>query len=274
MLVKKGGILSHALTRMTALSAEGAFGDVPPRKASPERGGAREAGGGVPSPTRRNGRGGSVSRRDLNQAARNRAHLAWAHKPGEKVKPIPSYSSGEGVRGRGASLREAASPGVSPRIPQHLTGKHAKRLRAMVVGGGGGYGSPTCVMLTIGNGTALVEIAAHCGGIQRRTSAVNRVNERNRYLDLHAPAIVQLKGVRFGEGYACHCVRGRTVAIRTLPCPLAASSRPHGLPREVQVDRRIGIAQHKRLQTTVLAHGIIVVMIARLVPVILPGTTA
>ena len=37
----KGGILSHALTRMTAPSAEGASGGVPPRKASPERGGAR-----------------------------------------------------------------------------------------------------------------------------------------------------------------------------------------------------------------------------------------
>ena len=70
------------------------------------------------------GRGGSVSRRDHNQAARNRAHLAWAHKPGEKVKPIPSYSSGEGVRGRGASLREAASPPESPHVsPSHSSGE-------------------------------------------------------------------------------------------------------------------------------------------------------
>ena len=60
------------------------------------------------------GRGGSVSRRDHNQAARNRAHLAWAHKLGGKIKPIPSYSSGEGVWGRGASLREAASPPAFP----------------------------------------------------------------------------------------------------------------------------------------------------------------
>ncbi len=56
------------------------------------------------------GRGGSVSRRDHNQTYRRRVHAAWAHKTEGKTKPIPSYSSGEGVWGRGASLREAASP--------------------------------------------------------------------------------------------------------------------------------------------------------------------
>ncbi len=60
------------------------------------------------------GRGGSVSRRDHNRLAGNRAQLAWAHKFEGSVKPIPSYSSGEGVWGRGASLREAASPPESP----------------------------------------------------------------------------------------------------------------------------------------------------------------
>ena len=99
---------------MTAPSAEGAFGGVPPRKASPERGGAREAGGGVPSPTRCNGRGGSVSRRDLKPKKGKRTHLAWARKSEGTHKPIPSYSSGEWVWGRGASLREAASPPESP----------------------------------------------------------------------------------------------------------------------------------------------------------------
>ena len=70
------------------------------------------------------GRGGSVSCRDHNQAARNRAHLAWAHKPGGKVKPIPSYSSGEGARGRGASLREAASPPEFPHVsPSYSSGE-------------------------------------------------------------------------------------------------------------------------------------------------------
>ena len=65
-------------------------------------------------PTRRKGRGGSVSRRDHNQFAEKRTHLAWALKSEGKTKPIPSYSSGEGVWGRGASLREAASPPGSP----------------------------------------------------------------------------------------------------------------------------------------------------------------
>ena len=60
------------------------------------------------------GRGASVSRRDHTQAYRKRAQLAWARKSEERIKPIPSYSSGEGVWGRGASLREAASPPAFP----------------------------------------------------------------------------------------------------------------------------------------------------------------
>ncbi len=43
-----------------------------------------------------------------------RAHVAWARTFEGRVKPIPSHSSGEGVWGRGASLREAASPPESP----------------------------------------------------------------------------------------------------------------------------------------------------------------
>ena len=43
------------------------------------------------------GRGGSVSRRDHNQFAEKRTHLAWAHKSKETIKPIPSHSSGEGL---------------------------------------------------------------------------------------------------------------------------------------------------------------------------------
>ena len=42
------------------------------------------------------GRGGSVSRRDHNQFAEKRTHLAWALKSEGKTKPIPSYSSGGG----------------------------------------------------------------------------------------------------------------------------------------------------------------------------------
>ena len=51
-------------------------------------------------------RGGSVSRRGLNQLARNRAHLAWAHKTEGKVKSIPSHSSGERGLGGEALLLE------------------------------------------------------------------------------------------------------------------------------------------------------------------------
>ena len=97
------------------------------------------------TPTKRtftsHGRGGSVSRRDLNQLAGNRAQLAGAYslrkestrtpaalREGARGRGfsqrsrlpriprtflIPSYSSGEGVWGRGASLREAASPPAS-----------------------------------------------------------------------------------------------------------------------------------------------------------------
>ena len=61
------------------------------------------------------GRGGSVSRRDHNRVYRRRVHTAWAHKSERKVKPIPIRSSGGGVWGGGASLREAAA---SPESPQ------------------------------------------------------------------------------------------------------------------------------------------------------------
>ena len=68
------------------------------------------------------GRGGSVSRRDLNQLTRNRAHLSGGTNYAEVLTPIAGYSSGEGVWGRGASLREAASPLESPPplLPLHL----------------------------------------------------------------------------------------------------------------------------------------------------------
>ena len=52
-------------------------------------------------------------------------HVAWAHKFAGTYKPIPSYSSGEGVWGRGASLREAASP---PEFPHsRLFGRERER---------------------------------------------------------------------------------------------------------------------------------------------------
>ena len=52
----------------------------------------------------------------ITPKTRKRARISWAHKPKGKRKPIPSRSSGEGVWGRGASLREAASP---PESLQH-----------------------------------------------------------------------------------------------------------------------------------------------------------
>ena len=60
------------------------------------------------------GRGGSVSRRDHNPAAGTRAHLSGGTKPEETSQPERQPLFGrEGSGGRGASLREAASP---PRI--------------------------------------------------------------------------------------------------------------------------------------------------------------
>ena len=60
------------------------------------------------------GRGGSVSRRDLNQATGNRAQLTGGTKPEEKYPAERQPLFGRaGSGGRGASLREAASP---PRI--------------------------------------------------------------------------------------------------------------------------------------------------------------
>ena len=63
------------------------------------------------------GRGGSVSRRDHNQVAGNRTHLSGGTNYAEATPPNASRSSGEGVWGRGASLREAASPPESPPYP-------------------------------------------------------------------------------------------------------------------------------------------------------------
>ena len=60
------------------------------------------------------GRGGSVSRRDHNQAYRRPPPLTGGTNHAEKYPPNASRSSGEGGWGRGASLREAASPPESP----------------------------------------------------------------------------------------------------------------------------------------------------------------
>ena len=84
------------------------------------------------------GRGGSASCRDHNPKTRNRAHLAWAHKSAGAHKPIPSHSSGEGVWGRGASLREAASPPALPRPPTSFSSADRRRRRCRRPFRGGG----------------------------------------------------------------------------------------------------------------------------------------
>ena len=82
------------------------------------------------------GRGGSVSRRDHTPKTGKRAQLTWAHKSEGTHKPIPSYSSGEGVWGRGASLREAASPPARiTYITNHTAASWGGRLAVRRVGG-------------------------------------------------------------------------------------------------------------------------------------------
>ena len=103
--------LSSVSLRLTAL----------PDKASTERGGARRRRAEGFVPLRREGRGGSVSRRDHNSVYRRRAQLSGGTPSEERVNPNASRSSGEGVWGRGASLREAASPPESS--PRHLFGR-------------------------------------------------------------------------------------------------------------------------------------------------------
>ena len=73
-------------------------------------------------PSAPQGHGGSVSRRDHNPAYRRRA--TFRRNQAKELKPHPSNasrSSGEGGLGRGASLREAASPPESPH--PHLFGR-------------------------------------------------------------------------------------------------------------------------------------------------------
>ena len=61
------------------------------------------------------GRGGSVSRRDLNQLARKRAQLAGARKHEESVNSNPSYSSGGGP-GEALLLEKRPPPEFLPVI--------------------------------------------------------------------------------------------------------------------------------------------------------------
>ena len=71
-------------------------------------------------PPRRKGRGGSVSRRDHNQVYRRHAQLAGGTNSAEIRTSNANRSSGEGGWGRGASLREAASPPETPAPSQNM----------------------------------------------------------------------------------------------------------------------------------------------------------
>ena len=93
-----GIALSSVSLQLTAPSAEGAFWFV------------RLC---VLLPTQA-GRGGSVSRRDHSHPAKNRVHLTGGTAYAEVRTSNASRSSGRGGLGRGASLREAASPPESP----------------------------------------------------------------------------------------------------------------------------------------------------------------
>ena len=124
-------ILSHALLRMTAPSAEGAFWGEPrlrTREISPlrRRGGGRSPSGSFPiapatpsGPTYRlasnltlAGRGGSVSRRDLNRAYQ-RPHPTLRRNQVSRNRPTRTPAAlREGARGRGFSQRSRL-----PRIP-------------------------------------------------------------------------------------------------------------------------------------------------------------
>ena len=80
------------------------------------------------------GRGGSVSRRDHNQVYRRPPLLSGGTTYAEANPPNASRSSGEGVWGRGASLREAASPPESPSSLPRITRAPSSRslsLRAL-----------------------------------------------------------------------------------------------------------------------------------------------
>ena len=80
------------------------------------------------------GRGGSVSRRDHNKAYRRRTHLSGGTNYAEATPPNASRSSGEGVWGGGASLREAASSPeslASSQIPAPLSSRKLNMTTAM-----------------------------------------------------------------------------------------------------------------------------------------------
>ena len=98
----------------------------PPLKGEvPALGGRR----GSPPKNTLQGRGGSVSRRDHNQAAGTRSHPSGGTKPEKTSYPKrqPLFRR-EGSGGRGASLREAASPPSTSPTPSLEEGARGRGL--------------------------------------------------------------------------------------------------------------------------------------------------
>ena len=119
----RGAYPQSCALRMTAPSAEGAEGFRACRRGA---GAFRSPPPPLRAPSYRlvsfltlAGRGGSVSRRDHNQVRENRPYSQAEPTLRNHTPPNASRSSGEGVWGRGASLREAASPPEFP--PSHYT---------------------------------------------------------------------------------------------------------------------------------------------------------
>ena len=70
------------------------------------------------------GRGGSVSRRDLNQATGNRAHFTGGTKSAESHKPNATRSSGEGARGEALLSEKRPLPQNLPIVTSSLAITH------------------------------------------------------------------------------------------------------------------------------------------------------
>ena len=86
------------------------------------------------------GRGGSVSRRDHNQLAGNRAHLAWAHKSEEKPSLFPATLRERGSGGEALLLEKRPLPQKLPFTSSHHVGGVDFEPCVGVFAGGAGEG--------------------------------------------------------------------------------------------------------------------------------------
>ena len=114
--MRRGGIRRHVHKHITADT----------RHAKPPLSGEMpaSAGEGLRSP-KPHGRGGSVSRRDLNQLIENPPHSQAEPTPKQRTKPNASRSSGVGVWGEALLSEKRPLPQSSPRSPYFTTSAHA-----------------------------------------------------------------------------------------------------------------------------------------------------